>query len=230
MEARLSELKIQESQAKLALARTKIYAPGDGVVLHLHVAPGKKRMLSMDDPKSATIVELYDPKQLQARIDVPLNEAAQLQVGQAVELVSDFLTGTTFRGTVSRITGQADLQRNTLQVKVAIHNPDIRLRPEMLVRGKFFQASTAGATTNPKTQGSSSKLAIYAPKESIINGSQAWVVGSGNRAELREITLGSSTREDHQQVTSGIRSGELVVLPPHQGLEAGAKLSFTNTL
>ncbi|WP_018970953.1 efflux RND transporter periplasmic adaptor subunit [Rubritalea marina] len=227
MEAKLDELQTKVSQAQLALDRTIITAPIDGVVLHLHAVPGKKRMLNMDDPKSAVLVELYDPQKLQARIDVPLNEAAGLQIGQAVELVSDFLPNTTFRGSVTRINGQADLQRNTLQVKVAIHNPDIRLRPDMLVRAKFYAPETNASTTNPAAPHTGTKLAIYLPSKALINDAQVWIVGSKHRAELRDITLGNSTRDDHIQATSGVRSGELVVLPPHSHLSVGDKLSFT---
>ncbi|MCP5536175.1 MAG: biotin/lipoyl-binding protein [Akkermansiaceae bacterium] len=71
MTASVSELETARDRAKLAKERTRITAPMNGIVLRLHAAPGKKRMLGMDDPKSAVIVELYDPEHLQARIDGP---------------------------------------------------------------------------------------------------------------------------------------------------------------
>ena len=98
MDAALATLSTARDRAQLALDRTRIIAPMDGVVLQLHAAPGMKRMLGMDSPTSATIVELYDPEKLQARIDVALNEAAALSPGQAVELVSDLLPDRTFKG------------------------------------------------------------------------------------------------------------------------------------
>ena len=81
--ARITAAQTELARMKLALERTVIRAPIDGIVLHLHAEPGKKRMLESDDPKSAVIVELYDPGKLQARIDVPLSEAASLQIGDA---------------------------------------------------------------------------------------------------------------------------------------------------
>ena len=76
VKAKISAAQTELARKELALERTVIRAPIDGIVLHLHAAPGKKRMLTSDDPKSANIVELYDPGKLQARIDVPLSEAA----------------------------------------------------------------------------------------------------------------------------------------------------------
>ena len=224
MEAQLAVLETDRDRAQLALDRTRISAPIDGVVLHLHAAPGKKRMLNMDDPKSATIVELYAPEKLQARIDVPLNEAASLSVGQAVELVSDLLPDRTFTGKVTRITGQADLQRNTLQAKVEIANPDPRLRPEMLVRAKFF----ASGTSQNSTSTASGRLSLYVPESALVNESEVWVVSSDSRAQKRSITLGQATREDHRLVLEGLRSGESVILPPHNQLEEGTRVEVSN--
>ena len=222
MEATLSEYEVLRAEAKLALDRTKIHAPMDGVVLHLHVAPGKKRMLNMDDPKSAVVVELYDPRKLQARIDVPLTEAAGLMVGQEVEMVTDLLANQQFAGRVTRISGQADIQRNTLQAKVQILDPDVRMRPEMLVRAKFFAAKRTS-----ETQASTGRLVLYVDRQALVGDDSVWVVSQEGRAELRKVELGTQQREGYQQVRSGLRSGELVIVPPHDGLSEGARVEIT---
>ncbi len=110
----------------------------------------------MDDPDSATIAVLFETGKLQARVDVPLADARQLAPGQAAIITSDFLPNTEFRGIVSRIVGTADLQRNTLQAKVRVIDPDPRLRPEMLCRVKFLQ--TAAATARPLVREQSDQL------------------------------------------------------------------------
>jgi len=226
MDSRLREAKIKQARMKLALDRHTIQSPMDGIVLHLHVAPGKKRMIDMDDSKSAVIVELFEPHKLQARIDVPLTEASLIAIGQPVELATDLLPDATLRGTVTRITGEADLQRNTLQVKVALKNPDARLRPEMLVRGKFFALVESGgenASRNaPET--TSGRLSIFMPEEALVSGGAAWVVTSEETAEFRSLQLGREKRDGHIKVLEGLRSGERVILPPHQNLKEGLRV------
>lgn len=219
METKIEKLETMRARAQLALDRTKISSPMDGIVLHLHAAPGKKRMLNMDDPKSSVIVELYDPAKLQARIDVPLNEAAALQRGQSVELLSDLLPDKTFHGKVTLIAGQADLQRNTLQVKVAIKKPDVRLRPDMLVRAKFFATSTASKSGNTTTAG---RLSIYVPESALFSNNQVWVIDPEGKATRRTLELGSESKDGHRRVISGLKSGEKVILPPHDELTEGA--------
>ena len=226
MTAELAELTTLRDTAKLALDRTRITSPMNGTVLHLHVAPGTKRMLGMDDPKSAVIVELYDPEKLQARIDVPLNEAAALTTGQPVELISEILPDQKFTAIVTRIVGQADLQRNTLQAKVQINNPDRRLRPDMLVRAKFFSPSTSqSGQTSTQTPG---RLSLYIPETALLSETSVWVVTPESTAEKRPITLGPDRRENHRQVLQGLRPGENVILPPHLDLQEGDRVKPTN--
>jgi multidrug efflux pump subunit AcrA (membrane-fusion protein) len=217
--------------AQLALDRHQIHAPSDGRILHLHAQPGKKRMLQTEDPDSALIVELYRPTDMQARIDVPLNEAAGLAVGQPVKLSTDLLSDLTLEGHVTRITGQADIQRNTLQVKVAIENPDDRLRPEMLVRARFFPLPKE----NPKPEGdegesngTQSRLPLYAPADALFdlndNSAKAWVVDSEQRARQRTLTLGNTRKDGYREVREGLHAGEQVVLPPFANLSDGTRL------
>ncbi|WP_411827651.1 efflux RND transporter periplasmic adaptor subunit [Luteolibacter sp. AS25] len=225
MTAVLFEIATEFDRAKLALDRTKISSPVDGTVLRLHAAPGMKRMLNMDSPTSAVIVELYDPEKLQARIDVPLNEASVLSVGQSVDIVSDILPDKTFTGTVTRISGQADLQRNTLQAKVHINSPDPRLRPDMLVRAKFFDTET----TQTSGETSSGRLSIYVPENALIGESTVWVVSPDSTAEKRTIKLGTETKDAHRLVLEGLRSGESVILPPHESLSEGTRIKTTTS-
>ena len=233
MEANLLELATNKDRAQLALDRTKIKASMDGIILKLHAAPGMKRMLDMDSPTSAVIVELYDPAKLQARIDVPLNEAAALSAGQTVELISDLLPDKTFTGTVTRISGQADLQRNTLQAKVQINNPDPRLRPDMLMRAKFYSISNSSNNNNQSKSNNNqnitnNRLSIYVPQEALIDQTSVWVVTPELTAEKRTIKLATQTKENHQRVTQGLRSGESVILPPHHELKPGTRLNITH--
>ena len=227
-----SEAESARDLAKLALDRHHITAPMDGRVLHLHVQPGKKRMLDMDDPKSALIVELYEPTKMQARIDVPLNEASGLKVGQSVELTTDLLNDVVMEGIVTRITGEADLARNTLQAKVAITDPDDRLRPEMLVRAKFFprpMMPDENKTEPVETSQPQTRLLIFAPENAIfdVNGNQAkaWTVSRESTAEVRTITLGNSEREGYREITGGLRSGDQLILPPFTKIKQGTRVT-----
>ncbi len=234
IDARIREAETELDRKQLAFDRTRITAPAAGRILRLHAAPGKKRIRAMDDPKSAVIVELYDPDRLQARIDVPLSEAASLEAGQPVRITTDLLPDANLPGTVTRIVGEADLQRNTLQAKVRIHGPDPRLRPEMLVRAEFFPMPDHAASRRPAgssppagAAGGGSRLSLFAPVKALVRPSsgtaRVWVK-EGDRATLRSLSLGDEVRDGHRLVLDGLRPGDQLILPPHDELEPGQRI------
>lgn len=232
-EARLAEAETEVDRRRLEFDRTRIISPLDGVVLRLVAVPGQKRMLAMDDPDSSTIAVLYEPDHLQARIDVPLAEAAKLAPGQEVRLRAALFPERVFHGVVTRIAGEADLQRNTLQAKVRIEDPDPRLRPEMLCRAEFLAPRVAVETPGGAVVAVSGGLRIYVPERALtqVGGSRAtvWKVDvTGTRLEAVEITLGEERREDHRLALEGLRPGDRVVLDPPPDLEAGERIREKN--
>ncbi|HVJ46351.1 MAG TPA: efflux RND transporter periplasmic adaptor subunit [Luteolibacter sp.] len=218
LQAKVDGSKAALAKAELAFSRTKITSPIDGRVLRLTAAPGQKKMLIMEEEDSSTIAVLYDPSHLQVRVDVPLADAAGLSVGQKAKVRCNLLPDSIFEGEVTRITGEADLQRNTLQAKVRINVPDDRLRPEMLCRVEFLD--TAPKTSVP---GESTSLAVYIP-EAALSGDTVWVCDpSSNRASKRTVTP-TSARENLHRIDQGILPGEWVVLEP-TGLREGQRLN-----
>lgn len=193
-------------QARLALDRTRIVSPIKGRILRLNAAPGDKKMLAMDHPDSSTVCVLYDPAKLQARVDVPLADASRLQPGQPVKIHTSLLNDVILDGTVARITGEADLQRNTLQAKISIPNPPDSLRPEMLCRVEFLD------TGSPESSPSTDSLAVWVPA-SAVRENTVWVCDpESRRLSRRTVTLTGDRKDDHLRVRDGLRPGELVVL------------------
>lgn len=229
-EAKILRAEVEVKRRRLALERTNITSPIDGVVLRLLAVPGQKRMLDMDDPDSATVAILYQPGELQVRIDVPLEEAAQLNVGQAVRLRSNFLPDRVFKGTVTRIVGEADLQRNTLQAKVRVEDPDHRLRPDMLCRAEFLASGVEpDGSSNEGAAGESGRISIFVPEASLITRSgmeaELWAIDdSGARVEKRTVVLSNESKDGFVLATGDIRPGDRVIVGPPSELEVGSKV------
>lgn len=220
MQRRRDAYETAVAEAELAHARTRVHAPVDGRILRLHAMPGQKRMLGMDDPDSSTIASIYDPAKLQVRVDVPLADAAGLRPGQPAVVRSNLLPDRRFQGRVTRIVGEADLTRNTLQAKVEIDRPDDALRPEMICRVEFFEAR---ADDSGRPAGGPGRIALWVP-EPALDGEAVWVVDpDSSRVRRREVELGRDSRDGHRRVRSGLKPGERVVLRP-QNLRAGQRV------
>lgn len=225
-QARVASLQAGLDQAQLNLDRCRIIAPMNGVVLKRHAAPGMKRMAAMDDPDSATIVTLYDPDHLQMRVDVPLSDAGKIETGMTARIVTAAFANRVFTGMVSRITGEADLTRNTLQVKVALLDPDPRMRPEMLGRAEFL-----GTQKHPLRQAGTRM--IWIPTTAVMDAdgdsASAWVIDPVREtAEDRAITLGQEERNGLSAVLTGLRAGEKVVTDGAANLKSGARVKIVS--
>jgi len=206
--------------ARLTLGRMDVVSPISGFVQRRLKMPGDKVMLGMDDPHSSHIVHLYDPAKLQVRVDVPLADASHVRVGQACEVVVDVLPDRTFAGEVTRITHEADLQKNTLQVKVRVIDPSPLLKPEMLTRVRFVAAGrAAGAATTPDAP------TVLVPETAVRaegDRSFVWVVRDrrDNRGRVEAVTVeagaggADGVEAGWVRVRAPLRPGDLLAVQP----------------
>ncbi|WP_265595630.1 efflux RND transporter periplasmic adaptor subunit [Verrucomicrobium sp. BvORR106] len=241
--AAVASARVMVEKQQLALTRTQIVSPVDGVILALKAAPGQKKVMNMDEHDSSVVATLFEKGHLQVRVDVPLSEARGLTVGQPAIITSDFLPQVEFNGVVTRIVGAADLQRNTLQAKVQVQSPDARLRPEMLCRVKFLEPAS-GAAINAEASSKSGSVpaqatpeadrgdrVVMVPESAVISAAgekgedSLWLVApDGHTAIHRKVQLGTPRIQDHVAIASGVLAGDLVILPPHVGLADGRRV------
>ncbi len=155
--AELARADAELTIAERELAWCEVRAPRSGVVMKLLSAPG-----AAVGPEGEAIVSLYDRTRLQARIDVPLAMVAAVREGGAVEVRSE-VTGTRVtQGRVLRVQRESDLLKNTLQVKVALIDPDPLLRPETLCRARFVAAAEEAQAPQAEARWLISSRAIHA--------------------------------------------------------------------
>lgn len=218
--AQIDMAQVTVAEAQLRLDRMKIRAQADGVVMTRLAVPGFSVMLESDMQESAHVVYLYDPNKLQVRADVPLADVANVGVGQKAIIVVDVLPDKEFTGHLSRIVHEADIEKNTLEVKVAIDNPSPELKPEMLARIKFL-------ASGPEDSNSTS-LRIFVPERLCRDRSgdkaRIWLVTAQSTAKLQDITLGGNRQEGWTDVVSGLNLGDTLIADPVDGLKDGAKV------
>ena len=190
-------------EARLALDRSEIRAPRAGTVLRRNAVPGGR--VGGD---SEALFLLYDPTALQVRCDVPLKDAGRLAVGLDAEIRVDALPDRVFRGRISRIVPLGDIQKNTVQCKVAIESPDEALRPDMLARVRILAAAS-----------DSRAEAVAIPIETLRardgdRGTVLLAVPEGRlaRAAARTVTLGTERGNGWIEVLEGLAGGDRVVL------------------
>jgi len=204
-------LEARRDEAKLRLDRMTIFAPINGYVQRRLKVPGDKVIFGMDSVHSAHLLHLYDPEQIQVRVDVPLADAANVYEGQPCEIVVEVLPDETFKGEVTRVTHEADLQKNTLQVKVRVIDPSPLFRPEMLTRVKFIgdAGSSSGSGNEPDQH------PIVRVPESSMDGGRVWVIRDrrGEYGTSMPVTVTVVSAEDGwASVRGDLRPGDLLAI------------------
>jgi len=165
------------------------------------------------------------------RVDVPLAEVGRVTTGQLVRVFVAMFPDRVFEARVTRITGEADLQRNTLEVKAAIEKPDARFRPEMLCRVEFVESAlaAAGGPGSAASAGRAEVLRRWAPDAALgavkDDRATAWVADPLTyRATPRDVHLGAARRGRFRLVLEGLREGERVILNAPPALKPGNRV------
>ncbi|MCG3135627.1 MAG: hypothetical protein HMLKMBBP_03348 [Planctomycetes bacterium] len=203
--AERDRMQAERDEAALRLARTEIRAPAGGVVMQRLAEPGMAVPLDTSmGPSQAHVMTLYDPARLQVRVDVPLADAGRIGVGAKARVVCEVLPDRTFDGEVTRVVHSADIQKNTLQVKVAIRDPAPELKPEMLARVQFLAGAPEGAAKE--------SVRMFVPERLLAGGANVWVVDTKDgTAALRPVTLGGTKQDGWVEVTGGVTVGDELI-------------------
>jgi HlyD family secretion protein len=222
-----SEVKEGEAmleEARLRLTRTRIVTPAGGTVMRLFATPGS--MMAPDVMQGMRVCAVYDPQHLQVRAEVPLADAAKIAPGLSAEIRLESRPDRFYRGELTRIVHEADVQRNTLPVKVRVLDPDGDLKPEMITRVQFLSPRTEGAAR--ETSAAVSATALFLPAnlgpQSGGDG-ELWVAAAGRRAEKRAVRWGERTSGGLREVAAGIAPTDKVIISGTDNLKPGARVA-----
>lgn len=224
-EARVEQADVARAEAKLRLDRMTIPAPVDGRVYRLIAHPGARigsGMTQMQGHDGSTIVTMYQPDKLQVRVDVRFEDIPKVSLDQTVEIDNAALEEP-IRGTVLFISSEADIQKNTLQVKVGIPDPPRVFKPEMLVDATFLAPKAPDRPEEP-----SQKLKLYVPRQLVQkDGSDqfVWLADqSDGVAEKAPIETGKVGNNGLVEVTQGLTVSSRLIVEGRKELKPGDRI------
>jgi HlyD family secretion protein len=227
MHSKLDKAKVAVEAARLRLDRMTVRAPRSGRVLALVARPGMRLMgLAQGSyQESSTIVTLYDPASLQVRADVRFEKVPQVRTGQPARIESPAAPGGALEGEVLFATAISDIQKNTLQVKVAIKSPPPTLKPDMLVQVTFLAPPNAGEIASPAA--TPRFLVPRSRVETADGGSYVWLADqAAGVARRRAVKLGSLAG-DLVTVVEGLIASDKAIVSGRDGIRDGQRIRVT---
>jgi cobalt-zinc-cadmium efflux system membrane fusion protein len=181
-----------------------LLSPAGGVVLNVSAAPGElSRSLETADP----LITIADLATVWIVGDVYEKDIRKIERGKQVTVTCDAYPGQQWTGHVDSLFGAIDPATRTLKLRVALHNGDQRLKPEM------FAAIHVRVGTHK---------AIVVPATAIIHEGQttAVFVESGGKPEQRNVTTGQSV-DGKVEIVSGLQPGQQVAADGAELLTGG---------
>ncbi len=214
------EAKLQVRQAELALARNVVRAPMNGRVLRLIAFEGTRVMglESTAGQSSSTVIEMYDPNRLQVRADVRLEDVPMVTLGQPVEIETASSKGV-IQGRVLQMTSSANIQKNTLEVKVELIDPPPTVSPEMLVTATF--RAPLVENRSPQSTATERMLVPRQLLQSDDSGTFVWIVDANDVAQRSSVEVGNTTADGLIEIKSGLRATDKMIVSGVDGLKHG---------
>jgi hypothetical protein len=161
---------------------------------------------------------------LQVRVDVRLEDVPQVVIGQPAQIETAAIASP-IEGEVVSITTSADIQKNTLQVKVAVTDPPAVLKPEMLAKVTFL----APPSVEPSDGEKQPPLRLFIPEQLVSqdeSGSAVWTANLAASTAVRKgVLIGGPTADGLVEVTSGLTPTDKLIVAGRESLSDGARIS-----
>jgi RND family efflux transporter MFP subunit len=186
----------------------KIYAPFDGVITARNTDVGHLINSGAGGP-GTELFHMAAIQVLRVYINVPQEYAPAAKPGLTADLTLQEFPGRRFKGRLVRTANAIDLASRTLLVEVDVDNQDGALLPG------------AYAEVHLKVPSAGSNFIL--PVSALIfraNGLQVGTVENGNRAVLKNISIGRDLGSE-VEVTSGLTADDNVIANPPDSLVSG---------
>ena len=224
-EARVEQARVALAESELRLKRMTIRAPIDGRVYQLVASPGSTLaggMGPLPNSDGSTVVTLYRPDMLQVRVDVRFADIPKVSLGQPV-MINNPALEQPIAGKVLFVSSEANIQKNTLEVKVALDSPVDVFKPEMLVEATYLAPKPVESLA-----GESQETRLYVPQQLIMNDNGAefvWVADQSNGIAVKTpITTGGAEIGGLTEVVAGLTPTSRVIAEGRQELRDGQRI------
>jgi HlyD family secretion protein len=213
-------------QAEENLSRTTILSPIDGKVVQLNAHEGEVVVTGTMNNPGSVIAVIADLSEILAEAEVGETEVVSIKLGQPATINVDAVPDHEYKGHVEEIGSSAGVRQGAgagirfFAVKVAIEDPDDRLRPGMTSQVAIVTSRAPDVVTVPiqsvveRVPGEKANASDSSdkPKKQYV-----FLVKDG-KAKQVEVTTGISDAT-HVAIQSGVKVDQQVVSGPFRTLK-----------
>ncbi len=208
-EAGVKSLQAQVEQARKALGDTVVRSPMDGVVAQRIAEPG------LSVPVNGMLMTVQNLSEMELEVLVPTSQIPMVRIGQTAAFGIEGFGDRRFDGKVERISPSAAAGARSISVFLRIANPQQHLRGGMFAQGTIVTDASAQVVVLPQA----------AVRQR--NGASFVLRIEGNLLQDRPVELGArDSNSGMVQITSGLETGDRVVISSAANLSAGQMVTI----
>ena len=210
----------QVEQQTALVAKKNLKAPFSGRVGIVAINPGQY----VNSGDKLLTLQTLDP--IFVDINLPQNNAEQIQVGQVVEVTTDAFKDASFTGKITAVSPKVDTNTRNIQVEAQLANPDKKILPGMFANVNIKLGDQVKLLTLPQT------AVTYNPYGSTVflakpTGKKDKQGKDALEAQQVFVTTGA-TRGEQVAILKGIDEGATVVTSGQLKLKNGTPLIINN--
>jgi membrane fusion protein (multidrug efflux system) len=205
---------VDQSRPGMMFVASPVRSPISGTITLIPVQVGSTIT------QGVAIARIAATDQIQARTDVAERFVALMRPGLDAVLSFDAYPGITFPAVVAEVSPVLDPASRTLEVKLRLVEPDIRIKPGMFARIKIITETKRNVVKVP-TDAVVQRLGEY--YVFVIKANEKSTTGFD--VEKRAVTPGIDI-DNKREIVKGLASGERIVVRGQTLLEDGAAVKI----
>jgi RND family efflux transporter MFP subunit len=221
-----AEEQMRAAEARIAAAEREVEnclvrSPFSGVVISQEAQPGE--MVSPGSAGGFTrsgIATIVDLRSLEIEADVDESLVGRIQPGQNATAMLQAYPDWRIPARVRAVIPNADRERATVKVRVAMERLDPRILPNMAATVAFFEGAEAGGPA----QGGGMLIPEQALREE--EGKSVVYLYHDGKVERRTVRATLGRHQDAVEVIAGLAESDRVVVKGFQGLRDGRQVAL----
>ena len=211
--AQLKAVEEDSQQIEMRLSKTVIRSPLEGVVSSRNINVGDL----VGEMGSKPMFRIINTRILDLTVTVPSGVMGTVHVGQPLTFSTDAMPGKSFTGKVMFINPVVNELDRSVKVTAEVDNVSEQLKGGLFIKGQIITGKRSGILKVPRTALLSWDVAEKKGDVFVVNGEMV-----NRRAIQTGVVMG-----DFVEVTSGLSSGDQVVVRGGFNLKDGDRVNIT---
>lgn len=211
MESNYEQAKSALEMSKNNLEKCTMISPADGFIGRRNIEPGQSSIGISMAP-----IELVKIETVHIKISVPENEIGKIKMGMKATITISALGNKSYEGTITNVGVVADRFSRTYDVKIAVKNADLEMKPGMV----------CDVTLNTPTENELVIIPYSSVSKDTEGNTFVYLVSPDKRTVKKQIIEIGNYQSSGVEVLDGLALNQIIVVEGKEKLSDNSVISL----